>query len=76
MAQFTLNRWQIALIIYLIIIGLILIFKPAIMFTLDQNPKEWALENTATTSIFAPIIAFPIIAILVYYMAAWIEVMN
>lgn len=76
MAQFTLNRWQIALFLYLIIIGTLLIFKPPIMFSQDQQPKQWSLENTATTSVFAPVIAFPFIAIIVYYIAAWIETMN
>lgn len=76
MAQITVNRWQMAIFLYLIIIGLLLIFKPPIMFTMDQQPKQWALENTATTSIFAPAIAFPVIAILIYYISAWIEAMN
>lgn len=73
MAVFTLNRWQIALTLYFIIIGIILIIKPAMMFSKDDSPKIWGVETSEKVSIFSPMIVFPILAILCYYIAVWIE---
>jgi hypothetical protein len=43
------------------------------MFTQDGNVKQWSIENTETTSIFSPMIVFPILSILSYYLGIWIE---
>ena len=74
MTVFTLNRWQIALTLYLIIIGILLIIKPAMMFSKDETPKMWGLGTSEQISVFSPMIVFPVLAILSYYIAVFIEI--
>lgn len=74
MAQITMNRWQIALFLYLLIITLILLFKPPIFFTSDNQLKHWDIENTPETSVLAPAIVFPLLALICYYIAVWIDI--
>jgi hypothetical protein len=69
----SLNRWQIAIFTYLLIIGLLLIFKPAMMFTENGQIKTWGAETTETTSVFSPMIVFPLLGFLCYYMGVWLE---
>ena len=40
----------------------------------NGEPKQWGSENTETTSVFAPAISFPVLALLCYYVAVWLEV--
>ncbi len=67
------SRWQIALIIYITIIGLIVYFKPSMMFTMDGKVKSWSTQQSEETSLFSPIIVFPILALLSYYLGIWLE---
>lgn len=73
MAVLILNRWQIAITLYLVIIGILLIIRPAMMFSKDESPKIWGIETSDKVSIFSPMIVFPVLAILCYYIAVWIE---
>lgn len=75
MAQITMNRWQLALFLYLLIIGILLITKPPFLFTADNQLKHWDIENTSETSILAPAIVFPLLALLCYYLSVWIDIM-
>jgi len=67
------NRWQLALLLYAIIIGLLVYIKPALMFTADGNIKQWSTENTEVSSIFSPMIVFPMLGFLCYYLGIWLE---
>lgn len=70
------NRWIIAIVLYLIITSIIVLVKPSLMFTMDGNVKEWSSENTDKKSVFSPMIIFPMLAILCYYLGIWIEVLS
>lgn len=70
------NRWIIAIVLYLIITSIIILVKPSLMFTMDGNVKEWSSENTDKKSVFSPMIVFPMLAILCYYLGIWIEVLS
>jgi len=67
------NRWQIAIILYILIIALLVYLKPALMFTADGNIKIWGSQNTNTTSVFSPMIMFPLLGFLCYYLGIWLE---
>lgn len=67
------QRWQIALIIYITVISLIIYLKPSMMFTMDGKVKMWSTQQTDETSLFSPIIVFPVLALLSYYLGIWLE---
>lgn len=66
-------RLLIAIILYIIIVVTLIYTKPSIMFNAENDAKKWGLERDENTSIFSPMIVFPIIAIISYYFAAMIE---
>ena len=66
-------RLLFAIILYILIVVTILFTKPAIMFNSKGEIKKWGLERDEHTSIFSPMIVFPVIAIVCYYVAACIE---
>ena len=68
-------RLLFAIILYILIVATILFTKPAIMFNSNGDVKKWGLERDENTSIFSPMIVFPLIAIICYYVAACIEFM-
>ena len=70
------NRWQVAIIVYIILVGLIIIVKPAMMFTADGRVKYWSSQNTEESSAFSQMIVFPILAVLCYYLGVWLEVLS
>jgi hypothetical protein len=43
------------------------------MFNAKGEIKKWGIERDEDTSIFSPMIIFPVIAIICYYVAACIE---
>ena len=67
------HRWQIALIIYISVISLLVYLKPSMMFTMDGKVKMWSTQQTEETSLFSPIIVFPVLALLSYYLGIWLE---
>jgi len=73
MAVLSVNRWQIALFLYFAIIAVLLISKPAMMFTPEGLPKNWGVNTNEETSVFSPMIVFPLLGILCYYIGVWIE---
>ena len=68
-------RLLFAIILYVLIVVTILFTKPSIMFNSKGEIKKWGLERDESTSIFSPMIVFPVIAIICYYVAACIEFM-
>ena len=69
------NRWQIAIVLYIVVIAILVILKPSMMFTAEEEPKVWGIETNETTSIFSPMIVFPLLSIVAYYIGVWIELM-
>ena len=67
------NRWLLAIAIYIVIIAILVYTKPAMMFDSERKVKTWGLGNNETESMFSPMIVFPIIAILAYYVGALVE---
>jgi len=43
------------------------------MFTMDGKVKSWSTQQSEETSLFSPIIVFPILALLSYYLGIWLE---
>ena len=70
------HRWQIALIIYISVISLLIYVKPSMMFTADGNVKTWSTQQSEESSLFSPIIVFPFLALLSYYLGIWMELMS
>ena len=68
-------RLLIAIVLYILIVAIILFTKPSIMFNANGDIKKWGIERDEDTSIFSPMIVFPVIAIICYYVAACIEFM-
>lgn len=68
-------RLLIAIVLYILIVAIILLTKPPIMFNANGDIKKWGIERDEDTSIFSPMIVFPLIAIICYYVAACIEFM-
>ncbi len=73
---FTANRWLFSIIIYIVIVAIIVYFKPPLMFDAEGNPKKWGLENNETESMFSPMILFPLLAIISYYISAFVEMLD
>lgn len=68
-------RLLIAILLYGLIVAIILLTKPPFMFNSKNEMKKWGIERDENTSIFSPMIVFPVIAIISYYIAAFIEFM-
>jgi hypothetical protein len=59
-------RWIIALFLYILIITVLILFKPAIMFDAEGNMKPPGTGILYGASPFSPTISFPIIAMICY----------
>ena len=66
-------RIIIAIVLYIAIITVIVVVKPSIMFNSKNEIKKWGIERDEDTSIFSPMIVFPIIAMICYYIASLVE---
>jgi hypothetical protein len=66
-------RIVIAIVLYIAIITILVIAKPSIMFNSKNEIKKWGIERDEDTSIFSPMIVFPIIAMICYYIASLVE---
>lgn len=67
------SRWITAILIYVLVISLLIYLKPALMFDKEDKVKVWGLGNNETESMFSPMIVFPVLAILSYYVAIFID---
>lgn len=73
MISVTLRRWHIALFMYLVLVMVILMIRPALMFDMEKNAKSWGLDMERGVSMFSPMFIFPFLAIFCYYIASLIE---
>ena len=74
MISLELTRLHVALVLYIIFVMIILLVRPAFMFTHDGRLKKWGMENNEDTNMFAFGFVAIIMAIVVYIMATWIDV--
>jgi len=61
------RRWLLAILLYLLIVTILLITKPAALFADNMRIKRWSAQTTWDTSIFSPQFLFPFVGILCYY---------
>lgn len=73
MVSIQLQRWHIAVFLYIISVLLLIAFKPPIMFTERGEPKVFASKITDSTSVFAPSLVIPLLGFMSYFIAAIIE---
>lgn len=73
MISIHLGRWQFAFMLYGVIVTALIYFRPALMFDGEGNPKSFGTENTASSTPFAPIIMFPLIGFVLYFIVSSIE---
>jgi hypothetical protein len=66
------SRWYIAVLIYLIVVSLLLAFRPKMLFLENKDYRTWGMNPDADQSIFSVMFLFPIIAFVSYYLAALI----
>ena len=61
---------------YLLVTLILIYIQPSMLFTTDGKPKQWSLERNSNceTSVFSPAIVFPVVAIICYYISAFIEI--
>jgi hypothetical protein len=63
-------QWFVALILYLIIVVIIFLAKPALLFNKDGTFKKFSTGFVEGNSVFAISIAFPVIAFVCYIFAS------
>lgn len=68
------TRWVVAIVLYIQIILILLVVKPALLFDSNGNPKDFGTGLKEGKSIFAPAFVFPLIALLCYIISTWINV--
>ena len=70
------RRIIIAVLVYIAIIGLITYLRPRIMFEEDGKVKPWGIGAEEGSSVFSPMFMFPLLALVVFFMVTWIEVIR
>lgn len=74
MISLELTRLHVALILYILFIILLLLLRPALMFTPEGQLKKWGMENDADTNMFAFGFVVPLAGIILYIVATWLDV--
>lgn len=64
---FSVGRWQLAAILYLVLVALLMALRPPCLFQADGSPKPWGVGTDAGKSVIGVQILFPLLAILCYY---------
>ena len=63
-------QWFVALILYLFIVTIIFLAKPALLFNKDGSFKKFSTGFVDGNSVFSISIAFPLIAFICYIFAS------
>lgn len=66
-------RLLLAITLYVIIVGTLVLTKPAIMFDAEGRPKPFGTGFHEGYSVFAPSVVFPLLAIVCYIIIAWLR---
>jgi hypothetical protein len=69
-----LHRWFVATIIYVLLVLALLAARPSLMFDAHGDPKPPGLGLSDGYSFASPAVAFPVLAVLSYFAAAWFYV--
>lgn len=65
-------RLFLAIFLYLLLIGIFLLIKPSFMIH-DDKLKRWGINDDTATPL-SPMFMFPVLSMICYYVAAWIEI--
>ena len=66
-----------AIVLYVIVCGLLVWWKPAAMFDENYQPRNFGLmEVEHNQSIFAPVVVFPLLAVLAYFVMGFLELIR
>lgn len=76
MISLELTRLHVALVLYVIFITIILLVKPAFMFKNDGTLKKWGMDNNQDTNMFAFGFIVPLMGVLVYIFATWLDMVT
>lgn len=66
-------RLFLAIVMYLLFLGMFILIKPSLMITDDNKLKQWGIGSDKVSP-FSPMFIFPVVAMICYYIAAWIEI--
>lgn len=69
-------KWLVALALYGVSVSLILWIRPALMFDGSGNVKRFGSSTSDSESIFSVTIMFPILGIVCFYMACFIQLVS
>ena len=64
------SRWIVALVLYSLLVLVLLVARPSLMFDAQGKPKPVGFGLKDGKSMFAPVISFPIIAVVSYIMGS------
>lgn len=67
------SRFKVALCLYVVLVTLVFVTRPALMFDNQGRPKRWGAQISEHVSIFAPAFALPLLGLLSYYIATALE---
>lgn len=67
------TKWIVATVLYVQIVLILLIVRPALMFDSNGNPKPFGVGMKEGKSVFAPAIVFPVLAFLCYVIASFVN---
>jgi len=73
MISLNLTRLHVALLLYITFIIILLLIRPAIMFTHDGRLKRWGMDNDENTNMFAFGFIVPLAGIIMYIIATWLD---
>ena len=66
-----------AIVLYALVCGLLVWWRPSAMFEADGRPRDFGLEQAEKNqSIFAPVVVFPAIALVSYFVVAYAELLR
>jgi hypothetical protein len=76
MISIELTRFHVALVLYAVLVVILLLSRPAIMFTRDGKLKSWGVKNDDKTSMFSFGFVLVLSAVLFYILATWLDMVS
>lgn len=67
------SRLLLAITLYLLIVVLVLYFRPSALIHPDGRARDWGVDRDMGRSIFSAQVAFPLLAMICYFLASWVE---
>ena len=66
-------RIGFAVLLYGAVLAVLMAARPSLMFDANGQPKRWGTGTNETTSLFAPALFFPLMAVLCYFAAIAVD---